>query len=98
MYQDEEHTIYVGEATLNVNCANGMRDCYASTNPSNVYPAYLKVVTTYDDGTEYVYETDIIYKPHKYTHDFEWSLDYLSTHRIWTKMETPFAQVKISGN
>ncbi len=89
---------YVGYAELYVNCVSGMRDCDARTQPEDSNFAYLKVISTYDDGTEEVYESSISRMYKKYTNDFDWVLDYYSEHKIWKNMQSSPATKKLSGN
>lgn len=73
-----------GEAKLYCTYSSGMRKVYAATNRgSSSELAGLWVVTTYQDGSQDTYRSGIAKQNQVYTHGYEWSEDYKSTHKLF---------------
>lgn len=86
-----------GYAYLNSSYSNGMRNVSAGTIRGNsVDLAYLKVITTYQDGSEYIYESSISYSDPTYSSDYEWSEDYTSVHKLYSNPNGCYDTMELS--
>lgn len=88
-----------GNAYLNCNYSNGMRNMSAGTIRGNsVDMAALIVTTTYQDGSEYVYNSGISRNDQFTSSDYEWSEDYSSIHSLYESADKRYDRVRLSAN
>ena len=88
-----------GTAYLNCNYSNGMRNMSAGTIRGNtVDMASLIVTTTYQNGSEYVYDSGISRKDQFTSSDYEWSEDYSSIHSLYESATKRYDRVPLSAD
>ena len=88
-----------GNAYLNCNYSNGMRNMSAGTIRGNtVDMASLIVTTTYQDGSVYVYNSGVGTKDQTTSSNYEWSEDYSSIHSLYESADNLYDRVRLSAN
>lgn len=87
----------VGEASIDVSYASGMRNCYALTRMDSSYYSSVYVTACYQDGSEYGFWSGIKQGNTNYEAGYEWTEDYTSIHRGYTSpVSYAFQEITLS--
>ncbi len=85
-----------GYAYLNVAASGGLKKADAGTIRGDVTnKTSVKVITTYTDGSEEVYDSGKVDTNAAYSSTWEWAEDYVSEHTLYNNEGTPYDTVNL---